>query len=80
MTENKEKNVMRFPDCDCNEDCLHNQGTSKNIQAIVTYVLLKRFVLLQWRWPGKSCGAFAFSLNFLLLFLSREKVYKATCT
>jgi len=26
--------------------------------------------------PGKSSGAFAFSLNFLVLFLSREKVNK----
>jgi hypothetical protein len=26
------------------------------------------------RWPGKAAEAFAFALNFLLLFLSREKV------
>ena len=34
-------------------DCQHDQGTSKNIQAIVAYVQLKIFGMLQWRWPAK---------------------------
>ena len=41
MTENKEMNVKRFPDCDCSEDCLPEQGTGKNYKNVVTYILIK---------------------------------------
>ena len=30
VTENKKMNVLRFPDCDCSEDYLQEQGMGKN--------------------------------------------------
>jgi hypothetical protein len=32
------------------------------------------------RWPGKSSGAFAFALTFLVLFLSRKKEQQSATT
>jgi hypothetical protein len=35
---NNPKNVQRFPDCNCSEDCLHDHGTGKKLvgSALIT--------------------------------------------
>jgi hypothetical protein len=38
----------------------------------MTYVQLKRIGVFQWRWPGKSSGAFAFFLTFCNFFVKKK--------
>jgi hypothetical protein len=52
MIRNKTTNVKPFPGYNCSEDRIHDQGTSNNFPAVMTYGVLKNFEVLQGRWPG----------------------------
>jgi hypothetical protein len=48
----------------------------------MTYVRIERIGVFQWRWPGKSSGAFAFFLTFCNFFVKKkvkkEKHYRVS--
>jgi hypothetical protein len=76
MTENKPMTVKRFPGCNYSENCIQEQGASKNFLAGMAFVQLKIFGVLQWRWPDGLAERLAPSLTFLLHFFCQEKKWK----
>jgi hypothetical protein len=73
MIKNKPATAKRFPNRNRSEDYQQEQGTSKNFQAVMTYVQIKSFGLPQWRWSDGLAERLAPSLTFCSTFVSRKK-------
>jgi hypothetical protein len=58
------KNVKRFPDCNCSEDYIQEQGTGKNYRNYNDLCTVNVIGVFQWRWPDGLAERLAPSLIF----------------
>jgi hypothetical protein len=66
------KNCQTVPGSSIVQTVNKHKAQPAIIKPTMTYVLVKRFGVFQWRWPGKSSGAFAFFLTFCNFFVKKK--------
>jgi hypothetical protein len=65
--------AQRFPNCNCSEDCVQEQGTAKNYKECIHLCMAKKYQSVAVAMAGKIRGAINACLELFVTFWGDAK-------